>query len=149
MGVDEILLADIMAKYCVIFPQSPLEELAAFRARHVFLLYVSILTSNALEQMRTPCWQRRWSGELGIWYWWMQAVAQHLLAVMAVTKNGCITVWFQSLKSIVWMFVVNWQHNIEHFDKQSIQYTVKTKSQVSVIVDIFWVIITYRNNFRL
>ena len=43
------LLADIMAKCCVVFSQSPFEDLTAFRVRHVLLL-VSILTSNAPEQ---------------------------------------------------------------------------------------------------
>ena len=38
-----------MAKYCVVFPQSPFADLAAFRVRHVLLL-VSILTSNTPEQ---------------------------------------------------------------------------------------------------
>ena len=38
-----------MAKCCVVFPQSPFEDLTAFRVRHVLLL-VSILTSNAPGQ---------------------------------------------------------------------------------------------------
>ena len=38
-----------MAKCCVVFSQSPFEDLAAFRVRHVLLL-VSILTSNAPGQ---------------------------------------------------------------------------------------------------
>ena len=42
-------LADIMAKFCVVFLQSPFEDLTAFRVRHVLLL-VSILTSNAPGQ---------------------------------------------------------------------------------------------------
>ena len=42
-------LADIMAKCCVVFSQSPFEDLTTFRVRHVLLL-VSILTSNATGQ---------------------------------------------------------------------------------------------------
>ena len=38
-----------MAKCCVVFSQSPFEDLTAFRIHHVLLL-VSILTSNALGQ---------------------------------------------------------------------------------------------------
>ena len=38
-----------MAKCCVVFSQSPFEDLTAFRVRHVLLL-VSILTSNAPGQ---------------------------------------------------------------------------------------------------
>ena len=38
-----------MAKCCVVFSQSPFEDLIAFRVRHVLLL-VSILTSNAPGQ---------------------------------------------------------------------------------------------------
>ena len=44
-------LADIMAKYCVVFPQSAFEDPTAFHVCHVLLL-VSILTSNAPGQ----CW---------------------------------------------------------------------------------------------
>ena len=49
-----------MAKCCVVFPQSPFEDLTAFRVRHALLL-VSILTSNAPGQWgwsphsRFPC----------------------------------------------------------------------------------------------
>ena len=49
-------LADIMAKCCVVFSQSPFEDLTAFRVRYVLLLVsyilllVSILTSNAPGQ---------------------------------------------------------------------------------------------------
>ena len=42
-------LADIMAKCCVVFSQSPFEDLTTFRVRHVLLL-VSILKSNAPGQ---------------------------------------------------------------------------------------------------
>ena len=42
-------LVDIMAKCCVVFSQSPFEDLTAFHVRHVLLL-VSIFTSNAPGQ---------------------------------------------------------------------------------------------------
>ena len=42
-------LAYSMAKCCVVFSQSPFEDLTAFRVRHVLLL-ISILTSNAPGQ---------------------------------------------------------------------------------------------------
>ena len=50
-----------MAKCCVVFSQSPFEDLTAFRVRHVLLL-VSILTSNAPGQCE---WDRR-SGFPGV-----------------------------------------------------------------------------------
>ena len=50
-------LADIMAK-CVVFSQSPFEDLTAFRVRH-FLLLVSILTSNAPRRCYSGADQRK------------------------------------------------------------------------------------------
>ena len=47
-----------MAKCCVVFSQSPFEDLTAFRVRHVLLL-VSILTSNAPGQC-VICIQETW-----------------------------------------------------------------------------------------
>ena len=47
-------LADITAKCCAVFLQSPFEDLTAFRVRHI-LLVVSILTSNAPGQWSINC----------------------------------------------------------------------------------------------
>ena len=71
-----------MAKCCVVFPQSPFEDLTAFRVRHVLLL-ISILTSNAPGQ-----WFRMASSVSPLWTyhtWWRHQMETFsaLLAICA------------------------------------------------------------------
>ena len=131
-------LADIMAKYCVVFSQSPFEDLTAFRVRHVLLL-ISKLTSNTPGQWcmnislmtssngnivayidNSPVWNVSVS-------WWRHQMETFSALLAICAGNSPVTAEFPSQKPVTGSFYVSFDLRLnKRLNKQSRRWWFET-----------------------